>query len=130
MQSLSMESLSTENLDQLKHTVGRYAQPVIRTTRVLLSRAYQISKPALKEIGLFMLTFGGPWFFLLLAYLSTALISFSKYLSERLQKPEAPAIKRALALIANTWSAYTSYYHDQTFEGLENIPKDSAALLI
>ena len=130
MQSLNMESLSTENLDQLKHTVGRYAQPVIRTTRVLLSRAYQISKPALKEIGLFMLTFGGPWFFLLLAYLSTALISFSKYLSERLQKPEAPAIKRALALIANTWSAYTSYYHDQTFEGLENIPKDSAALLI
>jgi len=118
--------MSEERLDQMK----RYVTPVIKTTRVLVYRVYQVSKPAIKELCLFLLTCAGPWLFLLLAYLCTALISFSKYLSQRLNKPEAPAINRALALIANTWSAYTRLYHDQTFQGLENIPKDSAALLI
>merc|ERR1712215_65145 len=118
--------MSEERLDQMK----RYVTPVMKTTRVLVYRVYQVSKPAIKELCLFLLTCAGPWLFLLLAYLCTALISFSKYLSQRLNKPEAPAINRALALIANTWSAYTRLYHDQTFQGLENIPKDSAALLI
>merc|ERR1712179_816248 len=118
--------MSEERLDQMK----RYVTPVLKTTRVLVYRVYQVSKPAIKELCLFLLTCAGPWLFLLLAYLCTALISFSKYLSQRLNKPEAPAINRALALIANTWSAYTRLYHDQTFQGLENIPKDSAALLI
>merc|ERR1712142_53892 len=102
----------------------------MKTIHLLGKQVYEISKPALQEFLLFFVTCSGPWLFLLLAYLCTALISFSKYLSQRLNKPEAPAINRALALIANTWSAYTSFYHDQTFIGLENIPKDSAALLI
>ena len=126
IKNMRIENLSEERLDQMK----RLITPVMRTTRVLVSRVYEASKPAIKELCLFLLTCAGPWLFLLLAYLCTALISFSKYLSQRLHKPEAPAINRALALIANTWSAYTKFYHDQTFQGLENIPKDSAALLI
>jgi len=130
IQKLNIEKLNTENLDQFKNTVVRYANPVVKTSKAIAIRLYEISKPALKEIGVFMLTCLGPWYFLLFAYLSTALISFSKYLSDRLQKPEGPAINRALAIIANGWSAFTTLYHDQTFEGLENIPKDSGALLV
>jgi len=126
IQNLRLDNLSEETLDQMKNKMTRS----MKTIRLLGKQVYEISKPALQEILLFLVTCTGPWLFLLLAYLCTALISFSKYLSQRLNKPEAPAINRALALIANTWSAYTSFYHDQTFIGLENIPKDSAALLI
>jgi len=126
IKTMMIDNLSEERLNQM----NRLITPVMKTARVLVNRVYQASKPAIKELCLFLLTCAGPWLFLLLAYLCTALISFSKYLSQRLHKPEAPAINRALALIANTWSAYTKFYHDQTFQGLENIPKDSAALLI
>jgi len=126
IQNLRLDNLSEETLDKMKNKMNRS----MKTIRLLGKQVYEISKPALQEFLLFLVTCAGPWLFLLLAYLCTALISFSKYLSQRLNKPEAPAINRALALIANTWSAYTSFYHDQTFIGLENIPKDSAALLI
>ena len=130
MKKLNTDKLNAENIDQFKNAMVKYVNPIMKTPRIIGSKLFEMSKPALKEVGLFMLTCLGPWLFLLLCYLSTALVSFSKYLSERLQKPEAPAINRAIALIANMWSAFTTIYHDQTFEGLEHIPKDSAALLV
>ena len=130
MQKFNTEKLNAENLDHFKNAVVKVVNPVMKTPKVIGSKLFEMSKPALKEVGLFMVTCLGPWFFLLLCYLSTALLSFSKYLSDRLQKPEGPTINRAIAIIANTWSAITTLYHDQTFEGLEHIPKDSAALLV
>merc|ERR1712215_389056 len=130
IQTFGYENINVENFGQIKNTAVKVMHPVLSSTKMLRSRLFELAKPSLQEIGLFLLTSIGPWLFLLLSYLSTALISFSKYLSERLNKPEGPAINRAVAIIANTWSSITTLYHDQTFQGLENIPKDSAALLI
>jgi len=130
IENFNSKKFNAENFYQFKNAVVKIVNPAMETPKLIATKLFEMSKPALQEIGLFMVTCIGPWIFLLLCYLSTALISFSKYLSERLNKPEAPAINRAVAIIANGWSAFTSFYHDQTFEGLEHIPKDSAALLV
>jgi len=130
IQTFGYENINVENFGQIKNTAVKVMHPVLSSTKMLRSRLFELAKPSLQEIGLFLLTSIGPWLFLLLCYLSTALISFSKYLSERLNKPEGPAINRAVAIIANTWSSITTLYHNQTFEGLEHIPKDSAAILV
>merc|ERR1712215_144598 len=121
---------NAENVNELKRILLHYGDPLVKSPKLITDKLLELSKPALQEIGLFLLTCLGPWFFLFMCYLSTALISFSKYLSERLRKPEGPAISRAIAIITSTWSNYTKFYHDQTFIGLEHIPKNSAALLI
>ena len=130
IQKLNSEKLNAENLNQFKNEVVRMVNPTLKTPSLIATKLLEMAKPSLQEIGLFMVTCFGPWYFLILCYLSTALITFSKYLSERLKKPEGPAIKRALAIIANTWSTFTSFYHNQTFEGLEHIPKNTGALLV
>jgi len=130
LQQLSIGKLNAENVNELKSILLHYGDPLVKSPKLITDKLLELSKPALQEIGLFSLTCLGPWFFLFMCYLSTALISFSKYLSERLRKPEGPAISRAIAIITSTWSNYTKFYHDQTFIGLEHIPKNSAALLI
>ena len=96
----------------------------------LLLNFYKTSEPLLSEIGLFILTAGGPWLFILLFYLTVSMIRFSTYLSRRLEKPMETTMNRALAILANFWSKYTSLYHDHRVLGLEHIPASSGAILV
>ena len=91
---------------------------------------YNTSEPILSEIGLFTLTVSGPPFFLFLAYLNIIMVKFSKYLSRRLEKPIETTMNRAVAILANFWAKYTSLWHDQRVMGMENIPSNSAAILV
>ena len=95
-----------------------------------LKYLYKSSEPLITEIGLFTLTAPGPWFFLLLCYLSMIMVRFSKYLSTRLEKPLETTMNRAVAILANFWAKYTSLVHDHRVLGMENIPKSSGALLV
>ena len=89
----------------------------------------QLTKPIVQEICVFILSFGGPWIYLLLCYISNSLVKFSKYISKRLGKNEMAATNRSLAILANFWSKLTEFYHGHTVVGLENIPSNSGAIL-
>ena len=74
MKKLNTDKLNAENIDQFKNAMVKYVNPIMKTPRIIGSKLFELSKPALKEVGLFMLTCLGPWLFLLLCYLSTALV--------------------------------------------------------
>merc|ERR1712198_497098 len=74
------------------------------------------NRPVLQEVCLFLATWPGPWLFLLQCYISTSLLSFSKYLSKRLEKPETAVVNRALAILANFWNKFANIYHGHQAE--------------
>ena len=102
-----LSSIFSEDFNTVQHYLGLATE----APGLLFQKSLEILTPALKEIFLFSLTCIGPWIFLLLCYISVGLISFSRYLCARLQKPEGPAINRALALVANLWGSYLKLYH-------------------
>ena len=111
-----------QRFDEVRSRIEKY--------RRSLSARYQSVRPILSEALLFMLSWAGPPLFLTIFYLSTSLIRFSRYLSNKLEKPETIAVNRALAIISNMWVTITSFYHDHQILGLEKIPSRSAAILV
>ena len=110
----------------------------------------QASRPALAELGLFLVTWPGPWLFLLLCYVSTSMMRsphhnysasaycdllppaarFSAYLATRLDRPVGWSLGRGRAILARFWAGYTGWWHGQTVTGLDNIPRNTAAILV
>jgi len=88
------------------------------------------NRPVLQEVCLFLVTWPGPWLFLLQCYISTSLLRFSKYLSKRLEKPETAVVNRALAILANFWNKFANIYHGHQVIGMEKIPHNTAAILV
>ena len=74
LKSLNSDKFNAENFDQFKNAVVKIVNPAMKTPKLIGTKLLELSKPALQEIGLFMVTCIGPWIFLLLCYLSTALI--------------------------------------------------------
>ena len=125
------ESLAAEfEVKRRFEDVKRYLTSRTEKQRKFLSSLYEEIKPILSEVLVFLFTWSGPPLFLITFYLSTSLIRFSRYLSKKLDKPEEPSVRRALAIISKIWINITRYYHDHEIKGLEKIPSQSSAVLV
>ena len=88
------------------------------------------SSPIVSELLLAQATIGGPLIFMNLMSISTTLVWFGKNLGQRLNKPEEVAESKSLTLVANMWSQVLNVVHDHQVYGMENIPSNTAALLV
>ena len=55
---------------------------------------------------------------------------FSAYLATRLDRPVGWSLGRGRAILARFWAGYTGWWHGQTVTGLDNIPRNTAAILV
>ena len=149
----SMENAVDKIKDRVRENIEEFLSPEVKDNLVVLrdvslelyekhvlanidelsvqvSKIVQVATPVVTEICVFMLSIGGPWIYLLLCYASNSLVKFSKYVSRRLGKQEQAATNRSLAILANMWTRLTELYHGHTVIGMENIPSNSAAILV
>lgn len=84
-------------------------------------------KPVMQEALLWYSTWWGPFILLILCYFSNIIFLFFECLSE---DNKSLAMSKACSMVSSMWSSYISFWHGQTFTGLENIPETGGAVIV
>eukprot|EP00092_Neocalanus_flemingeri_P026064 GFUD01028249.1.p1 GENE.GFUD01028249.1~~GFUD01028249.1.p1 ORF type:complete len:554 (-),score=127.64 GFUD01028249.1:124-1785(-) len=116
------EGLSFESTEKVLLTNSLLNSSKTRATSLL-----KHCKSALLEILLWYFTWLGPFNLLLLIYVNILMCLFFEFFSE---EAETKAMKKAFSMVAKMWSSYTSFWHGQTFVGMDNIPREGPAVIV